>query len=136
MAARTEKVELSDKWKDGIKASMLMNRLKDHVDGKRSLDQTQIKAIEIILGKLVPNLSAVEQTNIDATDLATEEQIASNINALAGSNPDTILSVVKIVATQPGMGQRIIDAVTEVCMTGSAHSPKPVGQISNTLQAS
>jgi hypothetical protein len=58
MAARTRKTTLSDSWKDKIKVSMLMNRLVDHGDGKIDLTNTQVRAIEIVLSKLVPTLAS------------------------------------------------------------------------------
>jgi hypothetical protein len=58
MAARIRKTTLSDSWKDKIKVSMLMNRLVDHGDGKIELTNTQVRAIEIVLSKLVPTLAA------------------------------------------------------------------------------
>jgi hypothetical protein len=45
--------------RDKIQATQLVNRLTDHALGKISLEATQIKAIEILLKKSVPDLSAV-----------------------------------------------------------------------------
>jgi hypothetical protein len=60
MAARKRKVTLSDSWKDGIKASVIMGRLYNHVQGETEMSQSQIKAAQIILSKLVPDLSRAE----------------------------------------------------------------------------
>jgi hypothetical protein len=62
MAARKRKVTLSDSWKDGIKASVIMGRLYNHVQGETEMSQSQIKAAQIILAKIVPDLSRAEIT--------------------------------------------------------------------------
>lgn len=62
MAARINRTRLTDKWREKIKASMLLNALADHVFGKREMKASQIKAAEILLRKVMPDLSAVEQT--------------------------------------------------------------------------
>lgn len=60
MAARKKKVNLSDNWKDGIRVSMLMGRLLSHAQGEVEMTSTQIKAADIILRKLVPDLARTE----------------------------------------------------------------------------
>lgn len=62
MAARKRKVTLSDNWKDGIRASVLMRNLFDHANGEREMSQSQIAAAKIVLGKIVPDLSSTELT--------------------------------------------------------------------------
>ena len=84
MAARTRKISLSDRWKSKIKVSMLMNRLVDHGDGKIELSQTQVRAIEIVLSKLVPTLAAttsdVRVTSfIDVLDRVAAMQVAQQV---------------------------------------------------------
>lgn len=67
VAARTRKVAHDDRTRDKIRTSQLLNRLHDHVFGKGSgkslkavdVNQTQMKAIEILLRKSLPDLSAV-----------------------------------------------------------------------------
>lgn len=44
---------------------MLVNRLENHALGKNELSATQIKAIEILLRKSLPDLQAVEHTGKD-----------------------------------------------------------------------
>ena len=43
-----------------IQASQLINRLTDHALGQVDLEPTQVRAIEILLKKTLPDLSAVE----------------------------------------------------------------------------
>jgi hypothetical protein len=60
MAARKNKVTLSETWKDRISATMILNRLVSHVEGNIDLSPTQIKAADIILKKVVPDLARTE----------------------------------------------------------------------------
>lgn len=46
-----------------IQASQLLNRLTDHAFGEVELSQSQIKAIEILLRKSLPDLSSVVLEN-------------------------------------------------------------------------
>lgn len=62
MAARKRKVTLTDNWKAKIKASMLVNRLYDHALGANEMTQSQIKAAQIVLGKIVPDVARTEVT--------------------------------------------------------------------------
>ena len=65
MAARKNKVTLSDRWKDRIQATAIMNRLMSHVDGDLELSPTQIKAADILLKKIVPDLARQEHVGGD-----------------------------------------------------------------------
>jgi hypothetical protein len=59
MAARTVKIKIDDKTRDKIRTTQLLNRLNDHVFSDTAVSQTQMKAIEILLRKSLPDLSAV-----------------------------------------------------------------------------
>lgn len=59
MAARLTKRQ-SNLHRESIRVSMLINRLTDHILGKVDLSQTQIRAIEVLLKKAMPDLKAVE----------------------------------------------------------------------------
>jgi hypothetical protein len=65
MAARTVKIKIDDKTRDKIRTSQLLNRLNDHVFSDVEVSQTQMKAIEILLRKSLPDLSAVELSGND-----------------------------------------------------------------------
>ena len=65
MAARTRKTSLTDSWRAKIRASMLVNRLQNHVAGRISMSNTQVKAAQILLGKIVPDLARTELTGAD-----------------------------------------------------------------------
>ena len=59
MAARINKTELSDRWREKIRTSMLINRLQNHVVGRIEMTATQLRAAEILLKKNLPDLQAV-----------------------------------------------------------------------------
>ena len=58
MAARKTRT-LTQTWKDKIQTTMLIKRLQDHGEGKVDLLPTQVRAIEILLKKVTPDLSSV-----------------------------------------------------------------------------
>ncbi len=59
MAARL-RLRHQDEVRAKIRASQLINRLTDHAFGQIDLKPSQIKAIEILLKKSIPDLQAVE----------------------------------------------------------------------------
>ena len=65
MAARKRKLTLSDSWKERISAGMIMARLVKHLDGEIDLSPTQVRAADIILRKIVPDLARTENTGGD-----------------------------------------------------------------------
>jgi hypothetical protein len=71
-----------------IKTSQLINRLQNHIDGKIELEQTQIKAIEMLLARTMPTLSAVEQTNIEPEKALSEADLLAKMGELIAAYPD------------------------------------------------
>lgn len=65
MAARKNKTELTQAWKDKIQASVIALRLYGHVQGEHDMSATQIKAAQILLAKLIPDLGRTELTGED-----------------------------------------------------------------------
>lgn len=61
MAARIRKHH-QDEVRARIQTSQLINRLTDHALGHVELTPTQVRAIEILLKKSIPDLSSVELT--------------------------------------------------------------------------
>jgi hypothetical protein len=59
MAARL-KPRHQDEIRDKIKTSQLINRLENHALEELDLKPSQIKAIEILLNKTLPNLQSTE----------------------------------------------------------------------------
>lgn len=62
MAARTRKVRHDDETRARIKASQLIKRLESHALDGVPMEMSQIKAVEILLRKRLPDLSAVEHS--------------------------------------------------------------------------
>lgn len=58
MAARLNRRH-QEMVRDKIQTTQLLNRLENHALGELELSQTQIKSIEILLRKTLPDLSAV-----------------------------------------------------------------------------
>jgi hypothetical protein len=68
MAARNRRIQVSDEWRQkiaaGTTAGMLMKRLRDNSLGTLDppMTQGQIRSAEIVLAKIVPNLSSVDHS--------------------------------------------------------------------------
>jgi hypothetical protein len=60
MAARKNKVTLSDTWRQRIQAGVIMDRLMKHIDGSIEMSATQVNAAKIVLGKIEPDLARTE----------------------------------------------------------------------------
>lgn len=60
MAARKTRVSHDQKTREKIQTSQLVNRLTNHALGETELTATQLRAIEILLKKTLPDLSSVE----------------------------------------------------------------------------
>lgn len=87
MAARTRKIFHDDRTREKIRTTQLLNRLQNHIfsdDPKARLDQTQIKAIEILLRKSMPDLSAVEGS---MTMAVSHEDAVKEIEQLISVSP-------------------------------------------------
>lgn len=59
MAARINKLHQND-VRSKIQASQLVNRLTDHALGNIELSNTQVRAIDILLKKTIPDLTSIE----------------------------------------------------------------------------
>jgi hypothetical protein len=57
MAARTRKIRHDEDTRLKIKVAQLINRLTAHASGEVELTPTQVRAIEILLRKALPDLS-------------------------------------------------------------------------------
>jgi hypothetical protein len=60
MAARKYTITHDERTRAKIRTSQLLNRLNSHVFKGIEVSQTQLKAIEILLRKTLPDLSSVE----------------------------------------------------------------------------
>ena len=59
-------------WKDKIRAGVIMQKLMSHVEGIGEMSATQIKAADILLKKVVPDLARTELTGKDGEAIKVE----------------------------------------------------------------
>lgn len=76
-----------ERWQDRYQAGALMDELAAHYKGERELSSTQIKAIELVLDRVAPKLSAVEQVESNPLESMTQEQRIDMVRALITANP-------------------------------------------------
>lgn len=76
MAARTVKIRHDDNTRAKIQVSQLLNRLQDHVFKDVEVTSTQMKAIEILLRKILPDLSTVEHAGEGGGPIKHKVEIA------------------------------------------------------------
>jgi hypothetical protein len=79
MAARIRRLQLTDEWRAKIQTSMLINRLSDHALGNCELTSTQIKAIEILIRKTLPDLQSIESVVDMQADLSVRKVVINGI---------------------------------------------------------
>lgn len=65
MAARKLRPFHTDEIRAKIQTSQLINRLTDHAFGKVALEASQVRSIEVLLRKSIPDLSAVTLTGAE-----------------------------------------------------------------------
>lgn len=85
MAGRPMNKLHQDDVRKKIQASQLLNRLKDHAFGDVELSQSQIKAIEILLKKSLPDLSAVTIAGDDDNPLRIESIVRKIVDPANGT---------------------------------------------------
>lgn len=86
MAARLNKLH-SAEVRAKIQASQLINVLQDHaLTGQGELSPTRLKAIEILLRKSIPDLTAVALTGADGEGPVQFEKIERTVVDPANSN--------------------------------------------------
>lgn len=67
MAARKLRIRHDEETRKKIQTTQLINRLTDHALGKIDLSPTQVRAIEVLIKKTLPDLSSIEmQAEVDA----------------------------------------------------------------------
>ena len=59
---RTGKIRHDENTRDKIKVAMLINRLQGLIEGSIQLSVGQVRAIEVLLRKKLPDLAAIEHT--------------------------------------------------------------------------
>ena len=70
MAARKRTTSLDKEWRSKIQASLIITRLNQHAQSDEEImTPSQIKAAEILLRKVLPDLKQVEHKGEDGTTL-------------------------------------------------------------------
>lgn len=85
MAARKNRgvSELPSTWKDKIREGVLADRLMKHANGEIEMSNTQIKAADILLKKVIPDLSRAEHTGKDGGAIETKDITKTDADILA-----------------------------------------------------
>ncbi len=83
MAARMRKTHQDD-VRAKIQTSQLINRLTEHALGNVELSATQVRAIEVLIKKTLPDLSAVELTG----DPENPVEVVTRIELVDGNGED------------------------------------------------
>ena len=83
MATRLRKMHQDD-VRAKIKVSQLLNRLEDHALGKIELSPTQVRAIEILIKKVLPDLQSVELSG----DEDNPVEVITRIELVDGNGED------------------------------------------------
>jgi hypothetical protein len=80
MPARIHRIRHDDNTRAKIKAAQLINRLTDHAMGKIELSASQVRSIEILLKKILPDLQA--------TTISTDGEgvLAQILNEISGKD--------------------------------------------------
>lgn len=78
MAARSKKIRHDENTREKIRASQLINRLQDHALGQVEMTSTQVRAAEVCLRKVLPDLSESHVTTDkrEASDYSRAELLA------------------------------------------------------------
>lgn len=78
MAPRIRKIRHDDETRAKIQTSQLINRLTEHALGNLSLEPTQVRSIEILLKKTLPDLTATELSG--GIEIATHEEALNELD--------------------------------------------------------
>lgn len=92
MAARKNVIVMTEEWREKIKVSQIMNRLVEHVNGRIQLSPTQVRCAEILLKKVVPDLSSTElKANIQHHYVMRAPTVAPTVEAWQQHNPQVTI---------------------------------------------
>jgi len=89
-----------DAWRAQLKVSQLMKRLVDCGEGRISLNPTQIKALEVVVDRLVPRLSSTEVVETNELDSLSREEILGRIGAILVADPTLLQELIALNARQ------------------------------------
>jgi len=81
MAARVNP-ELTERWREKIRLSQIINRLDQCAVGEIDMTPSQLKAADMLLKKLVPDLNRTELTGPDNGPIQHEATVTHKILSL------------------------------------------------------
>lgn len=81
-------IKAEQTWRERYTAEALATPLAEHVAGRKRLRPTQIKAAEILLDRLEPRLSAVEQQISNPDDSKSPQQLLEELKPLLLAHPE------------------------------------------------
>ena len=93
MAARKKKIKLTDAWRDKIQVGYMLDRLIKCFKGEVILTPEQLKAADMVLKKVVPDLSRAELTGkddkpIEIKNVTQQETLDFLKSVLNAKNPE------------------------------------------------
>lgn len=77
-----------------IQASVLITRLEKHAAGQIDMSPTQVRAAEVLLRKILPDLQSAELRHYDETESMTEDQLAQRLAATLAALPAELRALV------------------------------------------
>lgn len=73
---------------------MLVRRLEQHAAGKLDLSPTQVRAVEVLLRKVLPDLQSSELHHHDETAHASEAELMQRLTAMLAALPPELRALV------------------------------------------
>lgn len=86
-----------------IQAAALVNRLQAHALGELDMSHTQVRAIECLLRKVLPDLQAAEIHHYDETQHATEAELVDRLRATLAALPPELRALVLLGIAGPSV---------------------------------
>jgi len=83
---------VQDEWRTKIKVSAIINRLVNHVLGESIMDTSQVTAANLVLRKVLPDLTATEM-KIDDSREPSRQELEQRARAV-GMDPDELFGPV------------------------------------------
>lgn len=98
--ANNKAKEQREDWKAKISAGNILKRLEDGGEGLIDLTPSQIKCYEVVLDRIVPRLSAVEQTEVNELDTLDRASILERIRTILQLDPTLLTELVALQARE------------------------------------
>jgi hypothetical protein len=82
--------KLSAEWRERIRSGVILDRLQQHAIGQLEMTPTQIRAAEILLRKVIPDLQAVQHSgevthSVRAVELQDDQLAAIAAGSRSGT---------------------------------------------------